>query len=183
MSHLASGPRGPTAGAANVASRCLACGGELFRFAPPPSARSIDLAALPTACRQCRQICVGNEPVSLPPATVHVATETARQGRLARERLLADPTLRIERYFGEDSRTGFLHGVFRAMSFFPHHTKEGRLRRLRTLWKHAERRATTDVVEIRMAAPAFLEFRRLLDVASNERGCDAANPAHADSAG
>jgi hypothetical protein len=153
---------------------CAACGGELFQFTPPPSIRGVSTPLLPTACRRCGQICIEGTPLSFPESferrVAGIAEEAAHQGQLAREQLVTDPNVRVEKYFDHVYRTGFVHGFMRALAWFSHQVKEGRLKRLRRLWRDAERSRTEGGVEIRMSAAAVTEFDHLMEMDVLPRG-------------
>jgi hypothetical protein len=174
-------------GAAQSSRTCRACGGELFRFEPPASIRGVERSALPTACQRCGQICVDGTPLAFPPAfqekVAGIAEESARQARLARQQLLSDPAVRVEKYFDHVYRTGFVHGFVRALAWFTHQAKEGRLRRLRRIWRAADRSPSTAEVEIRMSPEAYSEFERLIELDVFARGDDAQGASNAGQAG
>lgn len=165
---------------------CAACGGELFQFTPPPSIRAVRTPLLPTACRRCGQICIEGTPLALPEAlernVAGIAEEAARQGQLARAELVTNPNVRVEKYFDHVYRTGFVHGFVRALAWFTHQVKEGRLKRLRRLWRDAERIEETGSVDVRMSAAAFAEFDHLMEmdvVAKGEHGSGHSHPRRA----
>jgi hypothetical protein len=152
---------------------CSACGGELFRFEPPPSIEKIDRSALPTACRRWGRICVGGTVLTFPSAFQKqagaIADEAARQGQRARSELLADPNARIEKYFDSVYRKGFVDGLSRAIAYFTHHAKEGRLKRLRRLWADANKTQSAAAAEVHMPLSAFFEFDDLLTMSAVRR--------------
>ena len=163
---------------------CAACGGDLFQFEPPSSIKGIDSTALPAACRRCGQISVSGKPLRFPPAfqqkVAGIAEEAARQGQVAQRELIADPNLRVEKYFAEVYRTGFLHGFTRALAWFTHYGKEGRLTRLRRLWSSAEKNEISPLVEIRMQPTEFDEFNQLLAMSALAREEHAQGPSNLD---
>lgn len=166
---------------------CAACGGELFRFTPPPAIRGVRAALLPTACRRCGQIYIEGTPLAFPASVERsvaaIADEAARQGQRARAELVADPNTRVEKYFDHVYRTGFVHGFVRALAWCSHEMKQGRLRRLRRLWRDAERSEGADGVEIRMPAMAADEIDRLMEMDVVPRGDHGAGHPHAGRAG
>jgi hypothetical protein len=172
--------------AAQSSRTCRACGGELFRFEPPASIRGVERSALPTACQRCGQICVDGAPLAFPPAfqekVAGIAEESARQARLARQQLLSDPAVRVEKYFDHVYRTGFVHGFVRALAWFTHYAKEGRLRRLRRIWRDSAKSPSPTQVETRMPPEAFSEFDRLIEMDWFARGSNAESASNAGSA-
>lgn len=165
---------------------CSACGGDLFQFEPPAAIRSVDREAFPTACRRCGQICVEGKPLPFPPAfrqkVAGIAEEAALQAQSARQKLLSDPAVRVEKYFDHVYRAGFVHGFVRALAWFTHNAKEGRLKRLRGLWRDTAKTHEAQDVHIRMRHEAFLEFDRLLERDVAPRGEHAQGPSDADRA-
>jgi hypothetical protein len=166
---------------------CAACGGDIVQFEPPASIQSVDRAALPTACRRCGQICVNGKPLRFSQAlrqqVTGIAEEAASQGRSARQKLLSDPAIRVEKYFDHVYRTGFVHGFVRALAWSTHQTKEGRLKRLRRLWQGSLKISGPTEVEIRMRPEVFLEFQQLIDWDGPLRGEHAQGPSDVDRAG
>jgi hypothetical protein len=173
--------------AAATPPHCEACGGALVVFEPPASMKSLDRSRLPTACRRCGQFTIEGKRVSLD-STVQrpveaVSEEAARRGAEARAQLLANPGLRIEKYFDQVYRAAFAHGVLRAAAWFAPQAKEGRLKRLRQLWQSADWSTSVGDVEIRMQPEAFVEFNQLIEMPGVSRGQDAQGPENADRAG
>lgn len=166
---------------------CTACGGELLQFTPPPAIRGVRAVLLPTACRRCGQICIEGTPLALPAAlersVAGIADEAARQGQRARRELVSDPNARVEKYFDHVYRTGFVHGFVRALAWCSHEMKEGRLRRLRRLWRDAERSECAEAVEIRMSAAAAAEIDRLMEMDVVPGGDHGAGHPHAHCSG
>jgi hypothetical protein len=164
---------------------CAACGGELFQFTPPASIKGVCASLLPTACRRCGQICLEGTPLALPEAlersVAAIAEEAARQGQLACAELVTHPNSRVEKYFDHVYRTGFVHGFLRALAWFTHQVKEGRLKRLRRLWREAVRRQESGSVDVQMTAAAFAEFDHLMqmDVAEEAHGSHRSNAGRA----
>jgi len=83
-----------------------------------------------------------------------------------------DPRRNIRRWFSGVYYRGYYHGFFRALGYFRHHAKEGRLIRLRELWEEAHSciedvPPDIDVGDIRASVvrfspKAYNEFRQLL---------------------
>ena len=166
---------------------CAACGGELFQFTPPPSIKGVRAPLLPTACRRCGQICIEGTPLAFPAeiqqSVAAVADEAARQGQLARSGLVTNPNVRVEKYFDHVYRTGFVHGFVRALAWFSHQMKEGRMKRLRRLWRDAERHAEAGHVELRLSAAAIAEIDHLMELELVPRGGHGAGHSHGRSTG
>jgi hypothetical protein len=122
---------------------CPRCSSEdLFQFEVSPTPAPPAAEDLPLVCRTCGAIMVAGEPVDLPEVLAKPIRELAENakgwGKKAREELeelgKADPNARIEAYMGNFYRAAYMDGFFRALIFFRHHAREGRLRRIRELW-------------------------------------------------
>jgi len=94
---------------------------------------------------------------------LEVTSEAASIGKEARKELEQDPGTRIEKWFSVVYQRGYLHGFFRALAYFQHHAKEGRLVRLRELWDEAQccNGAGNDPV-VMFDPEAYNEFEQLL---------------------
>ena len=148
---------------------CSRCGSDrLYQFQPSGPAE----ATLPQVCRSCGQITVAGAPVSFPPEleqqTVTLAEAAAESAEAAATRLEEEPELteraRLEGYMTNFYSKAYLDGFFRALTFFRHNAKGGRLHRLRTLWRGARvdiPRGSSDVV-VRIDGDAYTEFDQLL---------------------
>lgn len=120
---------------------CPRCGSErLFQFesarAPLPRPGASEL---PLVCRDCGLITIGGNPIDLPAKIEKAARDLAGSmdaaGRDARLELEATPEKRIEGYMAKFYQAAYLDGFFRALAFFRHNAKEGRIVRMRELWK------------------------------------------------
>lgn len=114
------------------------CGGALFQFEPGPhGAKGV---ALPVVCRRCGRITIDGKELELPigfkSKMAGAAEEAAKHASRVRHELTEDPNGRIESYFSRVYQAGYMHGFFLALAYFKHQQKEGRLVRLRALWKN-----------------------------------------------
>jgi hypothetical protein len=93
---------------------------------------------LPVVCRNCGQITVGGliipMPVELESAAQSLAEAAVAAGASSLEALTGDPGKQISTYFAEHYKRAYLDGFFRAVAFYRHEAKQGRLIRLRELW-------------------------------------------------
>jgi hypothetical protein len=146
---------------------CGNCGGELFQFTPLPGIKGVSTSLLPTACRRCGEICIEGTPLllgeGLERRVAAIDEQAALQGRIACEQLVAEANERIANAFAGAYRTGYVSGLIRALEWLKHEMKEGRLKRLRRLWRDAERIESERVVDVRLSAAAFTEFDRLIE--------------------
>lgn len=118
------------------------CGGPIFQFEPGPGgAKGV---SYPQVCRLCGEMKIDGEVLHLPEGfkdkMAGVAEEAAKHASRVKQELMGDPESRIESYFSRVYRAGYLHGFFLALAYFKHHAREGRLVRLRFLWKILRRR-------------------------------------------
>jgi hypothetical protein len=120
-----------------VCPRCHS-GDRLFRFEAPADlpARPTDL---PVVCRECGCITVAGKEVALPTEleqqAVSMANRVSESGHEAADALKEDFTWeKVADYFKSVWRHGYLEGFWRAYVYFRHHSKEGRLVRLRKIW-------------------------------------------------
>jgi hypothetical protein len=149
---------------------CARCGSQrLFQFEASKSA--VVPETLPLVCRDCGQISIGGTAVHFPPAMEQHAKDLAElagvAGKEAKEELLADPDQRIEIYFANVYRRAYLEGFWRALLFWRHNGKEGRLRRVRELWgDHRPMAQLAESVRIAIDLPktAYDELRQLLEL-------------------
>lgn len=150
---------------------CFRCGSErIFQFEAKAST-PIAAADLPRVCRDCGVIAVGDEVLDLPEVLSRPVTELAeealakgKEGRQGLEKLAqTDSAARIEGYMSSFYKAAYLDGFFRALVFFRHHAKEGRLYRLRELWKKIEsKREENGAVVVSFRELAYKEFCQLL---------------------
>lgn len=117
--------------------KCPECRtGELYQF--EPGDRHVDPSQLPTVCRDCGRITVGGIHVPLPEAMEAQAKElagaAAAVAKEAREDLEASGGQRIEAYMSRYYVKAYLDGFFRALAFFRHNAREGRIFRIRRIW-------------------------------------------------
>lgn len=88
-------------------------------------------APLPVGCRTCGTIFL--EGVELAPKTG--AGNPKEVSLKAVEDLMKDPIADIVSYFSRVYQAGYRDAVSRSIAYFSHQRKEGRLRRIRRLWK------------------------------------------------
>jgi hypothetical protein len=152
---------------------CLRCGSEnLFQFDVSQTPAPPSKEDLPLVCRSCNAIMLSGKLVDLPDVLsrpiVDMAKQSAAWGAKAREELedLAkkDPAARVEGYMANFYKAAYLDGFFRALVFFRHSAKEGRLKRMRSLWERAELEPGTKETEAIVIMPqeAYTEFEQLL---------------------
>lgn len=174
---------------------CVKCGSEwLFQFVvsqtpSPPAAED-----LPLVCQACGVIMISGKVIDLPEVLARPIRELAEQakgwGKKAREDLeemaRADPDARVEGYMANYYKTAYHEGFFRALMFFQHIAKEGRLRRLRALWRggivasqlgedHPDRPERKGVL---MNVEAYTEFEQLLNPSAVPGESDAPSSAY-----
>ncbi len=181
----------------NTCQRCKSV--RLFRFNPVKETPT-EIRSLPVVCRDCGQITVDGKAVSFPVdfetharALAEVASEAGAQ---AVKNLEKDPNQPIAGYFERIYRTAYLDGFWRAVLFWRHNAKEGRLKRLRELWKQihvSEQRSRQTVTiddpeegriehevfsntqTVLWAPPeVYAEFKQLLELGAGDQ--DAASP-------
>lgn len=157
---------------------CSRCGKDrLYRFQP---SGPLPEAQLPVVCRDCGLITVDGKPVGLPPEieqqAVSLATEASKSADEAAAELEQQPELteqdRIRQYMGRFYSKAYLDGFFRALAFFRHHAKEGRIRRIRKIWSSARidiPRGSSDVV-VRLDGDLYTEFEQLLYLSTQGSG-------------
>src|ERR1051326_3126567 len=120
------------------------CGGQLAQFQATDS--RVKVEALPAICTQCHVLYIEGRPV------LSLAQQLEREGKgvalydrarlagqTARQDLEAETGKRIEDYFARVYLKAYLDGFFRAVGFYKILVKEGRLTRLRRLWKGAQK--------------------------------------------
>lgn len=164
---------------------CSRCGSErLYQFEASPSVR-VQPPTLPLVCRSCGLITIGGEPVRLPEALEtqarDMAEAAATTGKETAEAIADDPNVRVEKYFENVYRKAYLDGFFRALAFYNHVAKEGRLVRMRELWRAARvdiPRGSSDVV-VHIDADLYTEFEQLLHLGAAPEIINATSPSHA----
>lgn len=149
------------------------CGGELYQFTAPERVK-VPAAQLPAVCRSCGQITLSGRPVPLPAA---MEEEAGKMASLAQEvsareteALLADPEARVQKYFENVYTDGYMSGFFRALAFYQHQGKEGRLVRMRELWEQSFF-SHHDHVSMALSMPSKVaeEFKQLLYLGTDRR--------------
>jgi hypothetical protein len=156
---------------------CLRCGSEdLFQFEVGQAPSPPKAADLPCVCRGCNAIMVSGEVVDLPEVLakpiLDLAEGSKAYGAKAREELeelaKADPEARVEGYMSNFYRAAYMDGFFRALMFFRHNSREGRLIRLRELWKKVTMsgRAEGRIVCFEMDRVSYNEFEQLLHLSA-----------------
>lgn len=171
---------------------CASCGGELFQFSPLAGIKGLSMPLLPTACRRCGEICIEGTPLvqgeRLERRVAAVDEQAAHQGRIACAELVAQANDRIRNAFAGAYRAGYVSGLIRALEWLKHEMKEGRLKRLRRLWRGAERIESDKAVDVRLSTAAVREFDQLIEwepkvkwepVAREEHGAGPPNPRRA----
>src|SRR5690606_9839550 len=124
--------------------------------------------------RDCRLITINGQPLSFPPeleATAKsLAAAAAEAGKRAVDDLMKDPNQPIADYFGKVYRTAYLDGFWRALVFVRHNQREGRLKRLRELWKAFAENGKEETVYgspltvIQVETSVYDEFKQLLEL-------------------
>ena len=170
---------------------CDRCGSKnSYQFEATPSERSRPGPdELPLVCRDCGLITIGGTAVNLPEkleqAARGMANAEVEEVAIATEEVNEiTEAVWVERYMGKFFKTAYLEGFFRAIAFFRHNVKEGRLLRLRELWEKSELTGskasrdengygTYDRVCIEMPEAAYTEFATLLSLTSVPGDIDA----------
>jgi hypothetical protein len=166
---------------------CPRCGSDrLYQFEASPNVR-VTAAPLPLVCRKCGRMTLGGKEVNLPEELERQAMEMAEAARAAGKETRAaledeGKDARIEAYFANVYRKAYLDGFFRCLAFYQHHVKEGRLRRMRELWKDSmmeyqchEPEGETIVV---MPTPSYTEFEQLLHLSVAPEKPNAESPSN-----
>jgi hypothetical protein len=146
---------------------CPSCGGDLYQFQAGAGVRAVPDAELPTACRRCGQIALAGKPFVFPDGfqerVASLVDDLAKQeASQARKDILADPQARIDAYFGRVYKRGYFDGFMRALAYFQHHAKEGRLVRLRRVWGGFKRSPSPGGIVVEMTKSEYTEFDQLL---------------------
>ena len=120
---------------------CQRCSSErLYQFESDGPA---DVAShIPQVCRSCGAIHVEGKALELgaaarelEPHTKALANSAAAAGEDSLAELEKDPGKDISAYFARHYANAYLDGFLRAYAFYRHEAKEGRLKRLRELWR------------------------------------------------
>ena len=164
---------------------CPRCSSErLYQFEATEAAQPRPGATeLPLVCRDCGLITIGGQAVNLPAELeksargLAEAVATAANG--ATEKLAVVD--RVETYMSNFFKAAYLEGFFRAIAFFRHNAKEGRLVRLRELWgrnlevEHMGQ-PPEELKLFAMTVEAYTEFERLLQ--PHQGDTDAKSPSN-----
>jgi hypothetical protein len=146
---------------------CPSCGGELYQFQAGLGVKAVPAEELPTACRRCGQIALAGKPFVFPEGfqerVAALVDDLAKQeSSEARKSILTDPQTRIDAYFNRVYKRGYFDGFMRALAYFQHHAKEGRLVRLRKLWSRFKRSPSAGGIVVEMTKAEYTEFDQLL---------------------
>lgn len=168
---------------------CPKCGSDAtfqFEVGQTPSPPATE--DLPLVCRQCGAIAVAGEVVDLPEVLAKPIRELAdgarAWGKKAREELeelaKADPDTRIEAYMANFYRAAYMDGFWRALAFFRHNAKDGRLKRLRELWSEGSPWPVPPrlVSGMMWSDEAYTEFDQLLNLSVVPGESNAKSHAH-----
>jgi len=135
---------------------------------------------LPVVCRSCGAITVGGTPLDLPDSfsqeAMSIADAADAEAKAVVRRLEGavedDEEVKIEDYFRSVYVRAYLDGFVRALMFFRHEEKTGRVLRLRSLWSKflngSMGRLPGDVL-LRVEPEAYNEFGQLLNLRSGSR--------------
>ena len=156
---------------------CSRCNSERsYQFEATEVARSRPAKEdLPLVCRDCGLITINGQSVVLPPELEKAARGLAAAQdeaiKRARSELRDVDADRVDQYMSKFYKTAYLEGFFRALAFFRHDAKEGRLVRLRELWEKGT--LTSDIKPgretrrgIMMGEAAYTEFEQLLHLSA-----------------
>jgi hypothetical protein len=149
---------------------CSRCGSDrLFQFEGDKTGARL-AAILPLVCRSCGLITVGGNVVHFPSeiedqakALAARAEEAAIAGGAELKQDL-DEGKRVNGFLKKFYEQAFLAGFFRAHAFFRHEAKEGRLRRLRELFRLIK----ANGVKFPEEDPWYSEFRQLLELGDHD---------------
>lgn len=181
--------------------KCPRCASTwLYAFQVSPETRTKP-ENLPVVCRNCGQVTIAGDAVTFPPGLEAAAKSMAQAadeaGQQMNGELKDDPDPQIAKYFAKVYRTAYLDGFWRALAFGRHHLKEGRLKRLRELWRQVAVTHTRSVhrvklhpedvedVEVRttpirtvleMSEADYTEFAQLLELGAPDDGPPSSNP-------
>ena len=86
-------------------------------------------------------------------------------------------SVQIATYFERVYRRAYLDGFFRSLAFYQYNAKEGRMRRIRDLWKSfsAWRAAKNEGVLLRVEEQAYTEFDQLIKFSATPESQNAKN--------
>ena len=148
--------------------QCGECSGDLYQ--PESGDRRIPKAEVPAVCRRCGAVWVRGGLVNLPqklrdsmvemiPAVEKAAAEQYSAAHI-------DPDKKAVRWFKNVYIKGYQNGFFRALAYFKHHAKEGRLVRMRTLWSsfYAHEIEHSGEWVVTMGPDGYNEFCQLLNL-------------------
>jgi hypothetical protein len=152
---------------------CGRCGSDrLFQFEADPRAskRAVNPSSFPLVCRNCGLITVNGVALEFPAAFEAQAKDLAESAAMAGEaavvELAADPNTRVEKYFARVYRDAYLDGFLRCLAFYQHNAKEGKLKRLRELWRGVDKEVSKSpgihLAWITMSREVFEEFDQLM---------------------
>jgi len=154
---------------------CSRCNSERsHQFATTKAVRSRpEPNELPLVCLGCGLMTIDGTAVNLPEelekAARGMAEAQAAEVEKARAGLEDAPDDRVELYMKKFFKTAYLEGFFRALAFFRHDAKEGRLVRLRELW--SDTTLVSNIVPgketrrgVMMGEAAYTEFEQLLSL-------------------
>jgi hypothetical protein len=159
-----------------MAPICPECSEALYFFEPQPSLKSVVSADLPAACRGCHGIFLHGVRLQLPAAfeqkAVSLAVQADTAARSTRAEMDKDPELKVASYMTELYKGAYMTGFFRAMAYFQHQAKEGRLIRLSRLWRAFVkvqprinlRGEVENYYSVRLSHAEYTEFDKLLQV-------------------
>ena len=169
---------------------CSRCGADrLYQFVATPRPQARPAAAeLPLVCRSCGLITIDGQEVNLPEKLERAAKSMIETQESAIAAGVSDlekePEQDIEGYMRGFYTAAYLEGFFRALAFFSHDAKEGRIRRLRVLWALRELIYVDAYAETTVSLPtkAYNEFVQLLHLNSVPGEDDAKSNPHRRSA-
>jgi hypothetical protein len=149
---------------------CLRCNSDrLFQFEASSDPR-VKVKNLPLVCRTCGLVMIDGAAAAFPPefeatakALAEVAAEAGNQAikDLSEDHLIAD-------YFNRVYRDAYLDGFWRAWAFARHNQKEGRLKRLRSLWTKRVIRCEDHPIVLEMDKTVYAEFKQLLELGDTD---------------
>ena len=134
-------------------------------------------AESPSVCRNCGLITVDGKVVSLPEELEKAARGMALAQDEATKKSRAEledcPDDRVEQYMAKFFKVAYLEGFFRALAFFRHENKGGRMVRLRELWSTGVMTShirpggqRPNLRGLMMEEAAYTEFEKLLNLSA-----------------
>lgn len=158
-----------------ASEQCQRCQStKLMSFEPDRTvAARVAGMTLPVVCRDCGLITINGQAVGFPPAfeqqAMSMANAAATAGEETARRLAEDPNPQVATYFARVYRNAYLDGFWRAYAFWKHTAKEGRLVRLRDLWKRRCVRLdySDGPMVLEMDKTVYAEFSRLLELGND----------------